>query len=113
MRKKTPRYVYDGDLGWVTRPFATWQGDRYAADADGARIAAPCDTASAAAGDLRIAIFGDSFTWGDGVDHGDTWGAVKAYQQYLLAFPDAPDATRVRKAIELLLQRAGAGLERP
>jgi len=44
---------------------------------------------------------------------GDTWGAVKAYQQYLNAFPDAPDATRVRKAIDLLLERIGAGLEKP
>lgn len=76
MQTKAPRYVYDGDLGWVTRPFATWQGDRYAADAEGARVAAPGGAHAAAPGDLRIAIFGDSFTWGYGVAHGETWGAV-------------------------------------
>jgi hypothetical protein len=76
MRKKTPRHVYDGDLGWVTRPFAAWQGDRYAADAEGARIAAPGHASDAMPGDVRVAVFGDSFTWGDGVDYADTWGAV-------------------------------------
>lgn len=76
MQRKAPRYVYDGDLGWVTRPFAAWQGDRYAADAEGARIPAPGAASDAMPGDVRIAIFGDSFTWGDGVDHADTWGAV-------------------------------------
>ncbi len=34
---------------------------------------------------------------------GDTMGAVKAYQQYLNAFPDAPDADKVRKTIQMLL----------
>jgi len=44
---------------------------------------------------------------------GDTWGAVKAYQQYLNAFPDAPDAANARQKIEKLLERVGAGLEKP
>jgi tetratricopeptide (TPR) repeat protein len=44
---------------------------------------------------------------------GDTMGAVKAYQQYLNAYPDAPDAARVRKGIEILLQRSGDALEKP
>jgi outer membrane protein assembly factor BamD (BamD/ComL family) len=44
---------------------------------------------------------------------GDTMGAVKAYQQYLNARPDAPDADRVRKAIQILLERSGDALMRP
>lgn len=44
---------------------------------------------------------------------GDTMGAVKAYQQYLNAFPDAPDADKVRKTIQFLLERAGAALMKP
>jgi tetratricopeptide (TPR) repeat protein len=44
---------------------------------------------------------------------GDTMGAVKAYQEYLHAYPDAPDADKVRKAIHILLDRVGAGLMKP
>jgi tetratricopeptide (TPR) repeat protein len=44
---------------------------------------------------------------------GDTMGAVKAYQEYLNAYPDAPDADKVRKAIHILLDRVGAGLMKP
>ena len=44
---------------------------------------------------------------------GDTLGAVKAYQQYLNAYPDAPDAARVRKGIEILLERSGDALIKP
>ena len=44
---------------------------------------------------------------------GDTMGAVKAYQQYLNAFPDASDADKVRKTIQLLLERSGDALMRP
>ena len=44
---------------------------------------------------------------------GDTMGAVKAYQQYLNAYPDAPDADKVRKAIHILLDRTGDGLMQP
>ena len=44
---------------------------------------------------------------------GDTMGAVKAYQQYLNAYPDAPDAARVRKGIQILLEKSGNALEKP
>lgn len=44
---------------------------------------------------------------------GDLLGAVRMYQQYLNAAPDAPDAERVRQAILRLLDKAGAGLMQP
>jgi outer membrane protein assembly factor BamD (BamD/ComL family) len=44
---------------------------------------------------------------------GDTMGAVKAYQQYLNAMPDAPDADKVRKAIQMLLEKSGDALIKP
>jgi hypothetical protein len=40
-------------------------------------------------------------------------GAVRMYQQYLDAAPGAPDADKVRRAIHLLLDKAGAGLMQP
>jgi len=44
---------------------------------------------------------------------GDTMGAVKAYQQYLNALPEAADADKVRKAIQILLERSGDALMKP
>ncbi len=44
---------------------------------------------------------------------GDTRGAVRAYQEYLDAAPDARDADKVRARIEALLDRVGAGLMKP
>jgi len=44
---------------------------------------------------------------------GDTQGAVRAYQQYLNADPQANDAERVKTRIHQLLDRVGAGLMKP
>jgi tetratricopeptide (TPR) repeat protein len=44
---------------------------------------------------------------------GDLIGAVRFYQQYLDAAPDAPDADKVHRTIHLLLDKAGAGLMKP
>jgi tetratricopeptide (TPR) repeat protein len=44
---------------------------------------------------------------------GDLIGAVRFYQQYLDAAPNAPDADKVRRTIHLLLDKAGAGLMKP
>ena len=44
---------------------------------------------------------------------GDTRGAVRAYQEYLNAAPNAPDADKVRARIEKLLDRVGEGLMKP
>jgi tetratricopeptide (TPR) repeat protein len=44
---------------------------------------------------------------------GDTRGAVRAYQEYLNAAPDAPDADKVRARIDKLLERVGAELMKP
>ncbi|HEU5293661.1 MAG TPA: tetratricopeptide repeat protein [Burkholderiaceae bacterium] len=44
---------------------------------------------------------------------GDTMGAVKAYQQYLNAMPNADDADKVRARIQTLLERSGDALMRP
>jgi tetratricopeptide (TPR) repeat protein len=44
---------------------------------------------------------------------GDTRGAVRAYQEYLNAAPNAHDADKVRSRIEKLLERVGAELMKP
>ena len=44
---------------------------------------------------------------------GDTRGAVRAYQEYLNASPNAKDADKVRATIEKLLDRVGEGLMKP
>lgn len=44
---------------------------------------------------------------------GDTRGAVRAYQRYLNAAPDANDADKVRKRIEMLLEKSGDALVKP
>ena len=44
---------------------------------------------------------------------GDTRGAVRAYQEYLNAAPNASDADKVRARIEKLLDRVGEGLMKP
>jgi hypothetical protein len=66
---------YDAELGWSPRPFArSLDGMRRV---DGAGIRGD-DTRPLVAppGVLRIALFGDSFTFGDEVRLDDTWGAV-------------------------------------
>ena len=44
---------------------------------------------------------------------GDTKRAVENYQLYLSMFPDAPDADKVRKQIQILLKATGDELMQP
>jgi tetratricopeptide (TPR) repeat protein len=44
---------------------------------------------------------------------GDTRGAVRSYQEYLNAAPNAKDADKVRTRIDQLLERVGAELMKP
>jgi hypothetical protein len=64
----------DPDLGWTNGPKVengdgTVSTDSVGARGRGERSAAPAD------GVLRIAVFGDSFTFGDEVATGETWAA--------------------------------------
>lgn len=66
---------YDADLGWAPRPFARSLDGMRRVDAAGIRSdGAP--SLVAPPGVLRIALFGDSFTFGEEAWLGDTWGAV-------------------------------------
>lgn len=66
---------YDADLGWVPRPFARSLDGMRRVDGAGIRSdGAPSPVAPP--GVLRIALFGDSFTFGDESWLADTWGAV-------------------------------------
>lgn len=66
---------YDPDLGWAPRPLARSRDGL--ARAERAGIRADADVARAArAGVLRIAVFGDSFTFGEESALADTWGAA-------------------------------------
>jgi regulator of sirC expression with transglutaminase-like and TPR domain len=44
---------------------------------------------------------------------GDTRGAVRAYQEYIDAAPNAKDVEKVRTRIHQLLDRVGDGLMKP
>jgi hypothetical protein len=67
--------AYDPDLGWAPRPGARSADGLLRVDADGIRSDGET-TVTARPGVLRIAVFGDSFTFGDEVALGDTWGAA-------------------------------------
>ena len=67
--------AYDPDLGWVPRPGARNQDGLQRVDAGGIRTDGET-TVAPRPGVLRIAVFGDSFTFGDEVALVDTWGAA-------------------------------------
>ena len=78
-------FLYDPRLGWTYRPnikFADRGGRAH--NNDGIRTETPQQTYPKAPTDgiLRIALFGDSFTHGDGADYLSTWGSK--LQQKLL-----------------------------
>jgi hypothetical protein len=67
--------VYDPDLGWAPRPYAASRDGQRRVDGGGIRT--DRETALAAPpGVLRIALFGDSFTFGDEVGQDETWGVA-------------------------------------
>jgi hypothetical protein len=66
--------AYDPDLGWAPRRSARSAGDRYRVETGGIRRDADVPLAPPP-GVLRVALFGDSFTFGDEVPLDETWGA--------------------------------------
>lgn len=74
---KAPRTIDDPDLGWTYVPGSTSADGRYHYDDRGVRAApgAGPRAASPTPGALRFALFGDSFTHGEGVPFAATWGA--------------------------------------
>ena len=68
--------IYDPDLGWTHRPGAISNHGFYSTNLAGIRTSSPDITFSKTppAGVLRIALFGDSFTYGSNVPYENTWG---------------------------------------
>ena len=72
-RKDRNPILYDAMLGWTYRPNAAWQKKTFTTNSAGLRARReysqepPPDT-------LRIALFGDSFTAGDGSTDNEIWG---------------------------------------
>jgi len=68
--------IYDETLGWSIKPGGRSKNGLYFADQYGVRAASSRSPVEQkpAEGILRIAIFGDSFTYGAGVLYENTWG---------------------------------------
>lgn len=66
--------THDPDLGWSPRPGARGSAPGMAVEAGGVRSGADV-TPAPTPGVLRVALFGDSFTFGDEVPLDETWGA--------------------------------------
>jgi lysophospholipase L1-like esterase len=73
LESTTSYLLYDPHLGWTLRPNSESDGGLYMANSAGLRSETEYDL-SPDPGVVRIAIFGDSFTHGDGVPFEDTWG---------------------------------------
>lgn len=67
--------AYDAELGWAPRPRARSRDGTLRVDSGGIRTDGETTTEREGHG-LRIALFGDSFTLGDEVAQGDTWGVA-------------------------------------
>jgi hypothetical protein len=61
----------DRELGWSIKP--NGRSGAYTASAEGLRGAPGETSASVPAGKIRVSVYGDSFTHGDGVALEDTW----------------------------------------
>jgi len=68
--------MYNPSLGWSSRPESMSRNGLYCFNSDGLRTATVNTLVSKipSTGTLRIAIFGDSFTFGDDVPFKNTWG---------------------------------------
>jgi len=66
--------VADETLGWVIRPDRRSADDRYFSSVEGLRSSRPGEVFAARAPRRRVAIVGDSFTFGLEVGFEDTWG---------------------------------------
>ncbi len=75
MQEGTSFLAYDPELGWAPRPGARSPDGSHRVDAAGIRTDGESARARSA-GVLRIAIFGDSFTFGDEVRQDETWGVA-------------------------------------
>jgi hypothetical protein len=75
LERATSFLAYDPVLGWAPRPGARSADGRRRVDAAGIRTDG--ETAlDGGAGVLRVALFGDSFTFGDEVGQDETWGVA-------------------------------------
>ncbi len=70
-----PPLVYHPELGWTTNA-NVWWGEGYRVNGIGIRSSQSTYTDVPADGVLRIALFGDSFTFGVEVDNDHTWASL-------------------------------------
>jgi hypothetical protein len=64
----------DDTLGWTVRPNQKSEDGLYETSAEGLRSATQGEVLRNGLGDCRVALVGDSFTWGDDVRFEDSWG---------------------------------------
>lgn len=76
--------VSDETLGWTVNPNRQSENSLYLCSAEGLRSAKQGVALREGLGDCRIALVGDSFTFGDDVPYEDTW-ARNSSCRYLLA----------------------------
>jgi len=67
--------VHDADLGWAPRPHARSTAGPFRVNGGGIRAEREI-ALEPPVGTLRVALFGDSFTFGDEVGPDETWGAA-------------------------------------
>ena len=74
MAEKSSCYLYDPSLGWLYRPNSKSHDGMYAFNSQGIRSPVDFYSVVPKQGVIRIALFGDSFTFGEEVPFQDTWG---------------------------------------
>lgn len=70
----------DAELGWNVAPGRRSRDGRYATSAEGLRSREPGQVLSAVPAARRVALVGDSFTFGEEVSFDETWGQLLAGQ---------------------------------
>ena len=68
--------VHDDMLGWTVGPYRRKVEGIYSMDSNGIRVAHSDTGIAKVGGKVRIALIGDSYTFGEEVAYEDTWGYV-------------------------------------
>lgn len=74
MQQRPPYLIPDTTLGWTVAPARKSENGLYLSSAEGLRSAVQGSSLAGGATTCRIALVGDSFTFGESVAFEDTWG---------------------------------------